>query len=396
MSIHPAATAPRDLRIDFFRGLALLFIFWDHIPGNPFASVTLRNLGFSDAAEVFVFLAGYGAALAYGGRYLRAGYMAAALRLLRRVWVLYIAHIFLLAQLMAVIFVTNDQVATRDFVSEMGLHYFVDDPQRTLVDGMLLRFKPGLMDPLPLYIVLLLALVAALPALLQRPLGLLTLSGLIYLAARLNGWNFSAQPYGVWYFNPLTWQFLFFLGAAAGAHRGVLAGALDALAPRQRRSLLAVALLYLALAALLALSWNWPQWHDAWIPPTLAQWLYPIDKTSLAPLRLLHFCALALCAVLLLPQGRWLDTPVAAALRCMGRHSLEVFCLGVLLAPLADGLGALAGDSLAVQALVALAGGAALWQLACLIEWYQNYQRRSAAAPPAGYVDTAAPRQQPQ
>ena len=25
----------RDHRIDFFRGLALIFIFWDHIPHNP-------------------------------------------------------------------------------------------------------------------------------------------------------------------------------------------------------------------------------------------------------------------------------------------------------------------------------------------------------------------------
>ena len=56
----------RDPRIDFFRGLALIFIFWDHVPHNPLGQITLRNLGFSDAAEVFVFLAGFASVMAYG------------------------------------------------------------------------------------------------------------------------------------------------------------------------------------------------------------------------------------------------------------------------------------------------------------------------------------------
>ena len=56
----------RDLRIDFFRGLALIMIFVNHVPGNMFEIFTSRNFGLTDAAEIFVFLAGYAAALAYG------------------------------------------------------------------------------------------------------------------------------------------------------------------------------------------------------------------------------------------------------------------------------------------------------------------------------------------
>src|SRR5690606_16599643 len=93
----------RDHRIDFFRGLALVFIFWDHIPHNPFAQVTVRNFGLSDAAEIFVFLAGYAAVLAYGKLYRRDGYLFACVRILRRAWVLYVAHIFLLAILMGIV-----------------------------------------------------------------------------------------------------------------------------------------------------------------------------------------------------------------------------------------------------------------------------------------------------
>ncbi|NVL32197.1 succinyl transferase OpgC, partial [Pseudomonas syringae pv. actinidiae] len=72
----------RDHRIDFFRGLALIFIFWDHVPDNPLAQLTVRNFGFSDAAEIFVFLAGYASILAYGRIARRDGMLVAGVRIL--------------------------------------------------------------------------------------------------------------------------------------------------------------------------------------------------------------------------------------------------------------------------------------------------------------------------
>lgn len=352
----PATAPARDLRVDLLRGLALVFIFWDHIPDNIFGFITLRNIGFSDAAELFVFLSGYGAALAYGGVYRRAGYSPAALRVLRRTWVLYVAHVFLLAQLMGVVFITNAQVETRDFVQEMGLTYFVQNPERALVDGLLLRFKPGLMDPLPLYIVLLLALAAALPALRARPLPLLAGSAVLYWVAPRLGLNLHAQPAGVWFFNPLAWQFLFFLGAACALHRDTVSQWWQRTSPLAQRRIVASLSLFLALAWLVVLSWNFPQLHDRLMPQMLAEWLYPIDKTNLGPARLLHFLALLAWLAVLFPAGAWLQAPLARALCRLGRHSLEVFCLGVLLAPMADAINTLAGDGWAVQCLTSLAG----------------------------------------
>jgi len=63
----------RDLRLDFFRGLALVFIFIDHVPDNKLARITLGSWNFSDAAEVFVFISGYTAALVFGGMARRLG-----------------------------------------------------------------------------------------------------------------------------------------------------------------------------------------------------------------------------------------------------------------------------------------------------------------------------------
>ena len=54
-----AATTARDVRLDFFRGVALFLIFADHIPGNVLSHFTVQSLGFSDAAEIFIFVSGY-------------------------------------------------------------------------------------------------------------------------------------------------------------------------------------------------------------------------------------------------------------------------------------------------------------------------------------------------
>lgn len=369
----------RDPRIDFFRGIALVFLLWDHVTGSVFGHLTLRNFGFSDAAELFVFLAGSGAMLAYGKVYLRDGYYPMTLRVLRRTWVLYVAHVFILAQLMGVVFVANAQVETRDFIAETGLTYFIEQPQRALVSGLLLGFKPMLMDPLPLYMLLLVLGAIAIPHLLRHPLRVLVPSFAVYVFAQRFGVNLPARPDGVWFFNPLTWQFLFVLGASFAAPSVGQGGLV--LPERARRAMLPAAVVFLACAGVLALSWRVPQWHDAWMPRRIATWLYPISKTDLDPLRLLHFLALALCVSQWVRPGAWLQRSLPVALRLMGRHSLEVFCFGVLLAPLLDALNALADERFVVQVLTGFGGAGLLWGLAWLIEEYASVTKRGARRP---------------
>ena len=54
--------------IDFWRGLALVTIFINHVPGNTFERYTYSQYGISDAAELFVFLAGWSIGIATRGR----------------------------------------------------------------------------------------------------------------------------------------------------------------------------------------------------------------------------------------------------------------------------------------------------------------------------------------
>jgi len=383
----------RDLRIDFFRGIALVCMFWDHIPGNPLGYLTLRNFGLSDAAELFVFLAGYGAMLAYGRVYVRDGYFPAALKALRRAWILYVAHVFLLAQLLAVVFVANARVETRDFISEMGLSYFLNEPEAALVGGVLLQFKPVLMDPLPLYVILMALLAGLLPLLVRHPWWVLVPSCLLWLLEKHVGLNLPAAPEGVWFFNPLAWQFLFFLGACCARPRPLIR--LHAIDRRAfDRLLLPLSCAFLLGSFVLSLSWRAPDLHDAVMPLTVAQWIYPISKTDLDLLRVAHFLALAYVAARWIRPGAWLQHGVAAILCLMGRYSLEVFCLSVLLAPLADAAGALSGDSTGVQVLAGMTGVALMTALAAWLDMLRrprNPQRAAAANAEAGLLPQGPP-----
>src|SRR5436305_14970103 len=80
----PVAMTGRDLRLDLFRGLALWLIFLDHIPSNTVAWITIRNYGFSDATEIFVFVSGFTAAFVYGRAMQERGPVIDGARILRR------------------------------------------------------------------------------------------------------------------------------------------------------------------------------------------------------------------------------------------------------------------------------------------------------------------------
>src|SRR5262245_7303716 len=84
----PAITLPavgeRELRLDLFRGLALWLIFVDHLPANILTWFTIRNYGFSDATEIFIFISGYTAAFVYCRAMLQSGFVIASGLILRR------------------------------------------------------------------------------------------------------------------------------------------------------------------------------------------------------------------------------------------------------------------------------------------------------------------------
>ena len=124
-SVQPASPAsikpPRDLRLDFFRGLALWFIFIDHIPSSSIGQITFRNFGFSDATEIFVFISGYTAALVYGSSLEKRGFVYMAMQVLKRCWQLYAAHILLFIFFIAQISWVAVRYGNASFIEELNV-----------------------------------------------------------------------------------------------------------------------------------------------------------------------------------------------------------------------------------------------------------------------------------
>src|ERR1051325_8627650 len=214
--------AGRDLRLDLFRGLALWLIFLDHIPSNMVAWITIRNYGFSDATEIFVFISGYTAAFVYGREMLNRGFVIAGARILRRAWQVYVAHIFLFMLYMAQLAYVTTTFENPLFSEEMDLLQTLKEPGSTLVRALLLTFQPPNLDILPLYIVLLAAFPPVLWLLLRKPMAALAASVTLYVAAVKLEISPVAYPRGEWFFTPLAWQLIFVFGgwcALGGAAR---------------------------------------------------------------------------------------------------------------------------------------------------------------------------------
>jgi len=111
----------RDFRLDFCRGLALIIIFIDHVPGNPVANWTLRNFGFCDAAEVFVLISGISTYLAFASKLDRLGLRACAKAVARRWSTIYLAHLLLLMSLYAAATLVSRHFLTADYVAFLKL-----------------------------------------------------------------------------------------------------------------------------------------------------------------------------------------------------------------------------------------------------------------------------------
>jgi hypothetical protein len=362
-------TRQRDLRLDFFRGLALFSIFIDHVPDVIFGAFTIRFTGLYDAAEVFIFISGYTAGLVYGRVLQTEGALAATLRIYHRVWQLYVAHVFLFMMFMALIGHMAGPLVNPLYAEELRATDFLRDPGTTVVMALILRFQPAFMDILPLYIVLLAALPFFMMAL-QRwwPVALGGSFALWFAVQIDTGLNLPAYPgaRNTWFFNPLAWQFLFLFGAFLGWSRNVGKDAWLNLRP-----LLIFAAVVAALGFAVRFSWTLHYFHDP-IPAIGAKLLWPaLSKTDLSAVRLVNLLCMSLVvATVIRSAAPFLASRLAWPLVVCGRHSLHIFCLGILLSVIAHLILSEYGSSTVMQALVTFGGIALMTAVAALMEWF--------------------------
>ncbi len=378
--------AGRDLRLDFFRGLALFSIFVDHLPDNMVAQFTLQTVMFGDAAEVFILISGYTAGMVYGRAMERQGFLIAAVRVSHRVWQLYVAHVFLFVIFMAMMAYTVEALNSSLYAEESQAADFLSDPGVAVVKALTLQFQPAYMDILPLYIVLLAVLPFALIGFRFWPRVVLIASFVLWLAVQIDGriaLSAYPGPDRVWTFNPFGWQALFFLGAWLGWR-----GTRGAVAWLDRRWLLRVAAGFALAAFVIRLSWTL---HGLYPPiPALASgkalWLF-LSKEDLGLLRFASVLALALLvARLVAPQARFLAGRVAWPFVICGRHSLHIFCLGILLAVLGHLVLNESFGRVLMQLAVSVVGIGIMIAVAALMEWFA-----AARAGAGGRVAERAP-----
>ena len=360
----------RDVRLDLFRGLALICIFIDHTPGNLLGYVTMRAYGLSDAAETFVLIAGYTAVLAYSRVFEQHGLFAGAKRVGARIWDLYAAHILLTA-----VCALGLALAARWFENPLYYEYvnltpYAYDPFGAIWRTMVLYYQLGYLNILPLYIALL-AWFPILWWLMQRDLRLaFAVSFAIWLVPNLILFNLPSWPdiYG-WFFNPFAWQLLFSCGAIAAVYvqrGGVL--------PRAHW-VTAVAIAYVVFAFVVAAPWvaiDGLEGTRLIHPDSLG----PNSKSRLSLWRLTHILALAYLVALYLPAGaRWLKSWPSQMLINCGRNSLVTFCLGTVLSFIGFVAMLEGGRGLEYQVAVNVVG---IGLLGCTAWWLMQRKRRLA------------------
>lgn len=364
------ASTDRFVSLDFWRGLALVTIFVNHIPGNPAEAFTHKNFGFSDAAEAFVLLAGVAAALAYLPGMAAGTYARQSVRIGLRAWTLYVSHIVVIALCGAA--VAYGVLATGDvrILEATQFDQIIGAPLEAAIGVATLGLQPAYLNILPLYIVLLLMTPALLCLVAIDARLALVASGAVYVVAQATGVALPSYP-GVdaWYFNPLTWQFLFAVGLCAGA--ALVRGR----ALRVPGWLVALAVAYVVGA----LVWTRSGFYYPHDLAPVPRFVWDFDKTNLSLPRLLHVLSLAVI-VMALPLEKLLRNASAARpVILLGRNALPVFCTGTVLAFAAMPLRAGELGHPALDFLIVPGGIAVQFMLAWMLEWYRVGARAAPA-----------------
>ena len=343
----------------------MFVIFIAHCRGNVLWYYIPPRYGLSDSADMFVFLSGMAASIAFGGSFDRHGFIIGTVRILYRCWQLFVAHLGLFFACAAILVAGSRWFGDTDYVALTGLRHFFADTPDALVRLFTLTYVPHYFDILPLYIVVL-AMVPGMMVLSRiHPLLVPAASVTLYVVANVLRLDLPAhaddQPQ--WYFDPFAWQLIFFTGFCL--RRGWLRVSLDS------RALLwaSIAMLVIGLAVSLPFVFEHVRaidWLRVWISDHS-------DKTYLDLLQYLHFLALAYVLLVLL-KGReeiLLSAPLRPFVKC-GQQALAVFVSGMALSHAGGMVFDHAGTGILVQIAVNAVCFGLLFAVAYGIAWIKS------------------------
>ena len=345
----------RDLRLDFFRGLAMFIILFAHTPGNLLSLWIPARWGFSDATEIFVFCSGMASAIAFGGAFARVGWFLGSARVLFRVWQVYWAHVGLFfATLAMTVYLTDLDITGQNYWGQLNLWpVFVESDKwensNILLSFMTLRYVPNYFDVLPMYMIVLL------------------LMPLVMALAQVDKRLVAAFVIGIW----LLAQDALLQALGLGAWH--------------LAAFIVIANIPLSNIGVRELELGWAaDWRKA----NAALF----DKTDFAILRYVHFLSLAyICWVLAGDQGKNLlarGTGAAARLReglltvilKVGQQSLAVFVFSMFTARVLGFVMDVIGRGVFITLAVNLVGCALLVAVAYGAGWFKSQPWRQKRA----------------
>ncbi|SDR23335.1 hypothetical protein SAMN05443245_3768 [Paraburkholderia fungorum] len=348
----------RSIEVDFFRGLVLIVIVLDHIPGSTLSHLMLHAYAMCDSAEVFVFLGGYASAAAYTAVLAGRGESAAKMRFVRRCWEIYRAYL-----LTAVLTLVSGALLALlhlnpPMVELSGWPPFAGQPLRQAFDIAVLRRQPYLSSVLPMYVIFALCVPFVVPLARRASVLALALSVAIWALARPLASLFSIDDMSDWAFNPFAWQLMFVFGVLCRV-QPVSESFHTSRAARWLTRAAIVAALTFAIVKLFVLTQP--------LPGTL--------KQNLSVDRVINFIVIAWLAAQLVRMGgiAWLAQRLPAVVT-VGRTGLVCFVAGTLVSLIVDTatphmfhgfrgvLVGLGGDLVAIGAVLMIARGWSGWK----------------------------------
>jgi len=387
-AVNPATQAPvvpkkRDVRLDFFRGLAMFIIFIAHTPQNLWTLYIPARFGPSDATEIFVFCSGFASAIAFGGAFKRYGWGVGCARVLYRCWQIYWAHICVFLTVLALVSLGTFYLPTgKDYIGGLNLYHFVNDPARGILHLMTFTYVPNLFDILPMYFGALL-LLPVMVLLARFHVGLaIGFSVGLWACVQAFGWEFPAEWWTrddgtvrAWFFNPLAWQLLFFTGFAFGA--GWI--------KRPPRSALIFWTSVVFVVITIPVEY-WPiRQHSQFLRDVWDATRWGTYKTDFGILRYAHFLCLAYIALYLLDgREQVLHAKAFKPIIKVGQQALATFLAGLVMSRVAGMFLDVVERDPFTWAVANLSGFVFLIAVAYLVAFFKNQPWKK---PPAAQPD---------
>lgn len=356
--------------VDFWRGLALIFIFINHIPGTYYSRFTHAEYSISDSADLFVFLAGWALRYVVGSpeRPLPAWYLV--LRLEGRALTLYAAQILITmiaVAMLAGVALLSDNPLLLEWHNAAAVF---QDPIATHVGLAMLTHQLGYFNILPLYVVLM--MIAPAFVLIDRfaPKLVLPVSFAIYCVALGFSITIPTWPVeGEWFLNPFAWQLIFVLGFVMGRQDGI-----GGFARRNIFVLRIVAVPIVVFGTFVTVAFWWPD------PTTLPnpKLFFILSKSYESPPRVIQFLALIALFSVTYPYIARYASGLVKFLSMLGRNSLYVFCVGSILSLAGQIVRFMYRGNIYSDTAVIICGIFLMALTAWLPEWRESIKARSS------------------